>query len=138
MNPYQAYQNGAAKGQLRIDVVVSLYEEAIERLEKTLAAAQRQDAVAVEKLMPPIHLIVGALAGAIDDRAGEMSLNLLRLFDFVIHCLKTPNAMHLQPALNVMRTLHEAFVTIRDEAAQLERAGQISSLDRLHAVEVSA
>ncbi|HYV38335.1 MAG TPA: flagellar protein FliS [Gemmataceae bacterium] len=138
MNPYKQYQSGPGQSPLRIDVILSLYEEAIERVQKTLVAAQRGDNAAVQKLLPPIHLIISALASAVEGHAGDLSMNLLRLFDFVVHCLKTPDPMHLEPALDVLRTLHEAFLAIRQEAVRLERSGEIVPLDRLRAVEVSA
>jgi flagellin-specific chaperone FliS len=138
MNPYKKYQGGTGQQPLRIDVILSLYEEVIERVQKTLEAAQRGDTAGVQKLLPPIHLIISALASAADGHAGELSLNLLKLFDFVVHCLKTPDAMHLEPALGVLRTLHDAFLTIRDEAAQLERSGAIMSVDRMHELDASA
>jgi hypothetical protein len=56
----------------------------------------------------------------------------------LIHCLKAGDAVSLEAALRVMRTLQGAFQDIRPEALQMERQGQIPALDRLRALEVSA
>jgi flagellar biosynthetic protein FliS len=138
LDPYKAYQQNRASGQTRIDTTVALYEAIIERLEKALAALRRQDEATTQKQLGLCHLGIAALASAFDPRAGELAVTLHRLFDFTVRCLRNPTVNSIEAALNVFRTLHEAFQTIRPEAVQMERSGAIPPLDQLRTFQATA
>jgi flagellin-specific chaperone FliS len=128
MNAHKAYQQNRATVQPRIDTTIGLYEAIIARLEKALAALARKDAQTAKKQVAAASLGVAALASAFDARAGELAVNLLRLYGFVAQCLKAGTETEIKAALDVLRTLQEGFVEIRPEAVQLERAGKIPPL----------
>jgi flagellin-specific chaperone FliS len=138
MNPHKVYQQMRAPGQLRIDVILSLYEAVIERLEKALVALRQKDQAAAQKQLAACNLGVGGLVSAFDPRRGELAMNLLRLYDFVVRCLADGSEAKVQAALNVLRTLHSAFVAIRPQAVEMERAGEIPPLDQAPSFQASA
>ena len=128
MNAQLAYQQTQAHnvGHTRIDLLLALYDGAIERLNRAIADLNRGDRAAAFPLIARAQLIVGELTSGV--RVGvdpELGTNMLRLYDFVTHQLRHCDADHLQDAVGVLCTLREGFQTIRPEAVALERSGQI-------------
>jgi flagellar biosynthetic protein FliS len=138
MNPYKAYQQNRAAGQTRIDIILSLYDEVTGRIEKALAAQEQQDHAAVKRQLAASNLGVAGLANALNANGGEMAVNFLRLYDFVVRCLAEQSAAKLKAALDVLHTLREAFATIRPQAVAMERAGEIPPLDLVSSFQAKA
>src|SRR5947209_4657151 len=126
-NPYRAYQERSGTEWTRIDMLLALYDGAVERLEAAaLAMHSGQDAVAVP-LLARAQLLVCDLAAGVDPNAAG-SDNFLRLFEFVVHAIRCRSGEKVEAALNVLRTLREGFRTIRPEAVALENSGVIPPL----------
>jgi flagellar biosynthetic protein FliS len=138
LNPYKAYQNRQSAGQTRIDTILSLYEAVIDRLERALGALRQKDQDAVRRQLTAASLGVAALGSAFDVRGGEMAVNFLRLYGFVVRCLEDGNPANLQAALKVLRNLHKGFLAIRPEAVAMERSGEIPPLDHVPSFQARA
>jgi flagellar secretion chaperone FliS len=138
MNPYAAYRQQETVGWTRIDMLLALYDGAIERLEKArLATEQKQDAIAREQTLKA-QLIVGELALGLRPVGGESLENFQRLYEFVLYCLNLGTPEKLEAALRVLRILREGFEGIRAEALRLERTGQIPSIDAVRSLQATA
>ncbi len=53
----------------------------------------------------------------------------MRLYEFVFHSLTVGRVKDLEGALKVLNTLRDGLQEIRPQAAQMERDGQIPSLE---------
>jgi len=138
MNPYRAYQQNRAAGQTRIDIILSLYDQVIGRVQKAIAATDRHDPAAVKHQLAACSLGVGGLANALSTNGGEMAVNFLRLYDFVVRCLEEGTASRLKAALDTLQTLRDGFATIRPQAVEMERAGEIPPLDLVSSFQTKA
>lgn len=123
LRAYQRQQTGS--GWTRIDLLLALYDGAIDRLEAALRAlAQDQDSAA-QPLLRRVELIVAGMVAGTNPEGDDSSQNLLRLYDYVIRCLRAAGPRELHSALSVLRTLREGFQGIREEALRLERTGAV-------------
>jgi flagellar protein FliS len=137
-NPYMAYQQQGTASLTRIDLILALHDGAIERLEQTLAALKQSAAAEVQLLLKKAELGVLGLANGLDLNGGELQDNLLRLYEFVTHCIKEGSPEKLESALEVLQTLRSGYQEIRPEAIRLEREGAIPSLDSVRLVQTTA
>lgn len=141
MNPYLAYrqtQSQAVAGT-RIDLLLALYDKAVERLtsaEDSLLGGDRPHAL---PLIAKAQLIVMELAAGIrTDVDPTMGTNMLRLYEFVTHELAAGGIDNLRNVLRVLTTLRDGFRAVRDEAVTLEKTGRIPAVDDLVMLAVEA
>jgi flagellar protein FliS len=125
MNPFHAYKQQELAGWTRIDLLLALFDGAIERLDKAIPLLRQRDRKNAAPLLARASLIVNGLASGLDKDLGEVPENLLRLYEFVTHAIRTQRFDHLEAATRVLRTLREGFQGIRQEALQMERSGAI-------------
>jgi flagellar biosynthetic protein FliS len=140
MNPYQKYRRQEeVVSWTRADLLLALYDKALERLDRAEASLQAGDAVAATSQLAKAQLTVMALASGVNVEVNpENGTNMLRLYEFVVHELRTLNAPGIANARKVLRTLREGFEAIRDEANEMERRGQIPPVDQLQLVLATA
>jgi flagellar secretion chaperone FliS len=139
MNPYRAYQQQQSlTGWSRIDMLLALYDGAIERLDKAIALLNQGQDKAAEPLLIRVQLIVGALVSGMAENGTETQANLYRLYEFVLHSIRTGGLDNLRAAKNTLSTLREGFQGIRAEAVHLERNGTIPPMDVLRNVHATA
>jgi flagellar biosynthetic protein FliS len=135
MNPYAAYQQKAKVASTRIDLLLALYDGAIERIGQARAALQQGDRLQAWSRVAWTQLIVAEIANGIRlDANPEIGANILRLTEYVAHQLTHPDEENLTAAQNVLTTLRDGFAAIRAEAIQLERAGQIPPVDAVQTI----
>jgi len=125
MNPYQAYQQQAYSAWLRIDMLLALYDGAIKKLEAARTALAANDAPGARKILDQARLVLAGLVSAVDPSRGDLAAQFLRLYEFVNHAIDIGDTHNVEGALRVFRTLRDGLETIRPEAADLERRGQI-------------
>ena len=140
MNPYRNYrQSGPAAGSTRIELLLSLYDGALERLDQAETALKAGNPQGAVPHLIKAQLIVSALASGV--RTGineEMATNMLRLYEFVVRQLATPDIQKIIDARMVLNNLRAGFDAIRDEAIQLERTGQIPPAEQMQLILTSA
>jgi flagellar protein FliS len=129
MNPYAAYRRQEhAAGITRVDLVLALYDKALERLTRAEASLAGGDAPAAVVQLAKVQLTVGELASGVRVEANEeMGTNMLRLYEFVANELRTPRAEGIRNARKVLTTLREGFEAVREEANALERSGAVAA-----------
>jgi flagellin-specific chaperone FliS len=128
MNPYAAYGQHPKANQTRIDVLLDLFEAALNRLAGAREALAQGDHTAAEPLLARAQILVEAIASGLDLSRGELPHNLLRLYEFAVHSIRKGDLESIDAALKVMHTLNEGFQAIRAEAVDLERKGIIPPL----------
>jgi flagellar biosynthetic protein FliS len=138
MNAYRAYQQNSAPACTRIDMLLALFDGAIERMESAADALRRNNPYPALSVLAKAQLIVAELASGVNPEAGEVSVNLLRLYEFVSYCITTRRPEQLDAGVRVLRTLKQGFDAIRDEAVALERQGAIPALDVGHLLHLTA
>jgi flagellin-specific chaperone FliS len=138
MNPYAAYAKPQSVDMTRIDMLLSLYDGAIEQLEQAVGALRKQEPNAAQPFLVRAQLIIGGLASGLNLGDGELPINMLRLFEFAADSIRIGNAERIEGSLNVLRTLREGFEEIRPQAIALERAGTIPPVDAVKLVSATA
>lgn len=131
MNPYQAYRRQEqAPGMTRIDLVLALYDKALERLDRAEAALGAGDRPTAVGQLAKVQLTVGELAAGVRLEANpDAGVNMLRLYEYVAHELREPGVEGIRAARKVLRTLREGFEAVREEANALERSGKLGALE---------
>jgi flagellar biosynthetic protein FliS len=137
-NPYTAYQQQGIASLTRIDLILALHDGAIERLEQAMAALKQNTAADVQPFLKKAELGVLGLANGVDPSAGELQITLLRLYEFVIHCMKEGSPEKLESALQVLQTLRSGYQEVRPEAVRLEREGAIPPIDSVRLLQTTA
>lgn len=129
MNAYAAYRRQEhAAGITRIDLVLALYDKALERLTRAEAALAAGDAPAAVGQLVKVQMTVAELAAGVRLEANpEAGANLLRLYEYVANELRTPRVEGVRAARKVLTTLREGFDGVREAANALERSGQVSA-----------
>lgn len=127
MNPYRTYrQQETVAGWTRIEMVLALYDKALDRLDRAAAALRAGDAAAARPELAKVQLIAGELAAGVRPEVSpETGPNLIRLFEFVADRLRVPDAARVADARKVLVTLRDGFAAIREDANRLERAGAV-------------
>jgi flagellar secretion chaperone FliS len=130
MNPLAAYKQASITTATRIDLLLALYDGAIERIAVAMNCLRDgQPSAAFEHIARAQLIVSGITTGIRTDIAPQLGVSILRLLEFVVYQLAQNNLDGLSAALNVMNNLREGFNTIRPEAIQLERSGQIPPVD---------
>lgn len=140
MNPYLAYRKQeVSTGWTRIDLLLALYDKALERLDAAELALRGGDRSAATTQLIKTQLILTALASGVQPEADpENSANVLRLYEYASHELSSPRVEGIVNARKVLRTLREGFEGIRAEANELERSGRLPSTEHLKMVHATA
>lgn len=133
MTAYRAYTTQpAAPAYTRIDLLLALYDGALDRLDKAAAAVGAGDPATAAGHASRVQLMVSELAGGVKPEVNpELAANYLRLYEFVADRLRTPTAASIADARKVLLTLRDGFEAVRAEANDLERGGHLASADRL-------
>src|SRR5260370_10555397 len=125
MLPSRAYRPSPAAGTTRIDLVLALFDGAIDRMDKAVALLGTDDNAA-RAHQARAQLLIMQLASGIDLEMGDpTSIDLLRLYEFCVHVLATGGRDEISSARDCLSIVREGFRSIREEAAQLERSGAI-------------
>lgn len=114
----------------RIDLLLALYDGALERLDGALRALKAGDAPAAVPLLARVQAIVLELAAGVRLDVGDPSaVNFLRLYEFFARCLAGTDLPRLESVRRSMATLREGLRGIRQEAVELERSGAVPRVD---------
>jgi flagellar protein FliS len=122
MNGFRGYRKAeGSSGWTRIDLLLAVYDKALERLNQAEAALKAGQVSTAVPCIAKAQLAVSVLAGGV--RAGEgneQGVNMLRLYDFVVRELREPRIERIENARKVLDTLRQGFEKIRGEANALE------------------
>jgi flagellar secretion chaperone FliS len=140
MTGYRAYKpTEPTAGFTRIDLLLALYDKALERMDTAADALDRNDPATAIPQLSKTQLIVNELAAGVRVEVNpESNTNLLRLYEFVSHELAKATVPAIRGAQKLLRTLREGFEAVRAEANELERSGQLAKADQLQMVLTTA
>jgi flagellar secretion chaperone FliS len=140
MTGYRAYKPAEpTAGFTRIDLLLALYDKALERMDTAADALDRNDPATAIPQLSKTQLIVNELAAGVRVEVNpESNTNLLRLYEFVSHELAKATVPAIRGAQKLLRTLREGFEAVRAEANELERSGQLAKADQLQMVLTTA
>lgn len=140
MNAYRKYQSAETSASwTRIDLLLALYDGALERLDNAEAALQSGDQYGAVSLISRVQLIIAELAAGVRiDVEPEMGTNMLRLYEYCTHELSHAEQASISHARQILVTLREGFEGIREEATAMERSGRLASGDQLRMVSAMA
>jgi flagellar protein FliS len=131
MNPYRTYRRPEpSTGWTRIDVLLALFDGALDRLDRADRALQSGDRAAALGALVKSQLIVAELAAGVRREGNDaVGPNLLRLYEFVSHQLREPARDRIAAARRVLVMLREGFQAVRTEAVELERNGLVPAAE---------
>lgn len=138
MNPLQIYQQQQACNATRIEMLLGLYDKAIQNLTLAHQALKRGNLSAATPLVLQAQMIVYALANGVDLQYGEISQNMLRLYEFVLHRLGSGESQNIGDALHVLTILREGFREIEPKAKAMELSGKLPRPQSVPALQMSA
>ena len=122
----------------RIELIVTCYRKAIERIRRARQLLTDGDRPAALTLLAEAQLVVSGLASGHAGAADSVTVNFLRLYEFISHSLAQAAPTNLDAAEKTLAALLETFESIREQCVTMELDGGIPSLDREHAVQVMA
>jgi flagellar biosynthetic protein FliS len=128
MLAHEAYQQAQNLSATRIDILLELYRVALESLEQAQRSmAERRLDDARRYLLKSQTAVMGLAAGlpAYND---ELATTFLRLYEYVSRQLVLAHTEGIASAAQVLRTLYEGFLKVRDEASSLELQHKIPPL----------
>ncbi len=128
IDAYRSCQQHQALSTPRVDLILGVYDETLKKLQRA-AAFLVEEPKEAHRLLRQCEVAVAGLAASIDPDAGEVAANLRRLYQFVGHCLADGSPAKLRSAVDILTTLRDGFEAIRTQAIELERKGEIPSLD---------
>ena len=140
MTAYQAYRRPQpAAAWTRMDLVLALYDKALERLDRAEASlAAGEEHPAVQQLLKVQFTLTELSAGVVVDANPELGTNLLRLYEFVAHQLSSPNVEGIRTARKILGTLREGFEAVREEGNAVERRGAVPAAEQMRMVLATA
>ena len=139
LNAYAKYRKDEPTGWTRMDLLLALYDKALERLDRAEAALAAGDSATALPQLAKTQLIVTELASGVRVEVNpEANTNMLRLYEYVAHELAKPTPAGIENARKVLRTLREGFEAVRAEANEMERSGRLPSADQAQMLLVTA
>lgn len=127
-----AYQTQNLVNWTRIDMLLALYDRAIEHCR---AYCDNADQAARELHRVRAIRIVMHLRLGLNLELGEVPQRVAQLLEFVHHCLLNGGAASVGDGCKILTTLREGFGGIQEEAIELERRGEIPPVDEWKSVE---
>jgi flagellar protein FliS len=122
MNPYASYRKVTTETADPLELVIMLYRGAINFLNGAEKAMRARDIETSNRLLLRAQDIVAELMGTINLDAGEVAVNLMRLYDFMQQRLITAN-LTKDPSLAIeVRAMLLELLETWDAIARSNRA----------------
>jgi len=137
MNPYQAYRRqNESVAWTRIDMLLALYDRAIEQLTTAHRLLRANDRRSALPLLSKAQIVVNALASGVRiDLNEERGTNLLVLFEFVVRRISEAHDTAVADALSILHILRKGYEAIRPQAVELERQGKLPRAEQMRMVQ---
>jgi hypothetical protein len=105
-------------------MLVAAFDGVISILEQVQGPLAENEFLKQRQLLTAQQLIL-ALYEGIDVRYGAVPENMQKLYLFVLSCIGMGPKLDLPAAMKIMRTIRSGLETIRDEANEMERRGDL-------------
>jgi flagellin-specific chaperone FliS len=124
MNQRHAYRQTFSPGWTRADMLLALFDGAVERLELAADCLRRDDQATGLRLLTRAQVLVCELAGGVDPDYAHAAA-FLRLYGMASTAIAAATVEHIESALHILRTMRSSVAGLRDEAVRLERQGDL-------------
>ena len=129
MNPHLKYRNAKAITWTRIDMLLVIYEAAIEALDHGIGILESQDQSELLYAQIDAQRKILLIAEGLSIDEDPTAVHIMNLCVFVLDQIQTDKLEQWQTSLKLIETLHEGFQEIADDARELERTGQVPQLE---------
>ena len=131
MNPHQHYRRSSSFGWTRIDMLIHVYNHAINSLRKGADVLAREGSPAdvVEARIDAQRKVLLITDGLALDH-GEVPVRILQLCVFILDQLQSDSVEAWKNAAKLLETVREGFLGVQDAARKAEQAGEIPALQR--------
>lgn len=128
MNPHLKYRNAKANAWTRIDMLLVIYEAAIEALDRGIEILESQDHSDLLQARIDTQRRILLIAEGLSIDEDPTAAHIMKLCVFVLDQVQTDSPEQWKTSVQLIETLHEGFQEIADDARELERTGQIPQL----------
>ncbi|WP_175517389.1 flagellar protein FliS [Planctomicrobium piriforme] len=128
MHPHLAYRRSAQSAWTRIDMLLAIYNAAIESMDSGIDLLNRHDSQAYPSAQLRTSQLLLLLLDGIDPDSAEVSARIRDLCIFCFSQISTPSIENWTNAREVLATLRDGFEAIRAEGVRLEAEGVIPQL----------
>lgn len=128
MNAHQLYRQSAAGSWTRIDMLLKLYEAAIECADLVVGQLTSPTQRVEPATRTRMQRILGQLLDGLDLSQGDLPAQVQRLLLFALQSVETNDLERWTSMSRVLSTLLEGFSEIRVDAIAAERSGEIPPL----------
>jgi flagellin-specific chaperone FliS len=135
---YEAYKQAQNLPATRIEVILELYRVALESLEQARHALAERGLDAARPFLLKSQTAVMGLAAGLPAHKDESATGFLRVYEYASRQMVQGDDESIAAAAQVLRTVYESFLKVRDEAVSLELQHKIRPLSSEHLVSVRA
>jgi flagellar protein FliS len=131
MDARSSYREGAVLGASPAQLVILLYEQAIQDLRRALIALEKGDIEQRTREINHAIVIIGQLQATLDmERGGEVAKNLERFYDLLrgsmVAAQVNQSARILRQQISDLVLLHGAWLEVERAATSLESASRLA------------
>jgi flagellar secretion chaperone FliS len=117
MNPRFSYREAIVQGASPVQLVICLYEQAIEDLRRAVLALEKKDIQARTRAINHALTVIGQLQGTLDmERGGEVARNLLLYYGAIraglIEAQCRESVAMLEQQIALLMQVHEAWIEV--------------------------
>ncbi len=114
MDARSSYRESAVRGANPVQLVISLYEQAIEDLRRAIVALRKSDIEARTRAINHALVVIGHLQGSLDlERGGAVAQNLTMFYNLMrgslVQAQLEQSAIILEEQIGHLVCLHEAW-----------------------------
>ncbi|MEQ9411436.1 MAG: hypothetical protein RIK87_27220 [Fuerstiella sp.] len=128
MNPHTRYRTATAMAWTRIDMLLLIYENAIEALDRGIAILESEDHSELLHARIDTQRKILLIAEGLSVDTDPTAAHIMNLCVFILDQTSTDSLENWKTSLKLIETLHEGFQQIADEARELERNGKVPAL----------
>ncbi len=133
-----AYKNTQSTPLTRVEMLLALYDGALQKLSEVRTALAKQDRLAAEAALLRAQRIVLELYAGLNKDGSELTRNLAELYLFVLDRLTQSPTPDIDSAEQILTKLRASWQQIAPVAQEMEQRGEIPPVTDTHAFEASA
>jgi flagellar secretion chaperone FliS len=125
MDARSSYRESAVRGANPVQLVIFLYEQAIEDLRRAIVALRRSDIEARTRAINHALVVIGHLQGSLDlERGGAVAQNLVTFYNLMrgslVQAQLEQSAIILEQQIGYLVFLHEAWLEVERRTSALD------------------
>jgi flagellar protein FliS len=136
MDARSSYRESAVRGANPVQLVIFLYEQAIEDLRRAIVALRKSDIEARTRAINHAVVVIGHLHGSLDlERGGAVAQNLVMFYNLMrgslVQAQLEQSAIILEEQIGYLVFLHEAWLEVerRTSAVDIRTVELVQSPD---------